>query len=208
MPWKEACALSYDVASSLALLHSRRLVHRDVTPRNIRRTRDGKAKLIDFGAMVPMGQGAMVVGTPSFVAPEVALGSALDARADLFSLGATLYFALTGRAAYPARDFNQLPEMWRSKPPPPSHFVDTVPRALDALIVSLLDLEPSMRPHTAFEVMHRLSAIAGLERVEPPSVSRAYLTAPAMVPAGTMSRPSCARRWGVRSRGHVAGSAC
>src|SRR5260221_7460981 len=84
MPWREACTLSYDVCSSLALIHSRRLVHRDVTPRNIRCTRDGQAKLIDFGAMVPMGQGGVIVGTPSFVAPEVVLGSALDARADLY----------------------------------------------------------------------------------------------------------------------------
>src|SRR6185503_17761221 len=122
LPWREACALTYDVCSSLALIHSRRLVHRDVTPRNIRCTRDGQAKLIDFGAMVPMGPGAVVVGTPSFVAPEVVLGSAADARADRFSLGATLYFSLTGRVPYPAHNFAELPEVWKRKPPPPSHF--------------------------------------------------------------------------------------
>src|ERR1043165_4513376 len=93
LPWREACAITYDVCSSLALIHSRRLVHRDVTPRNIRCTEDGAAKLIDFGAMVPMGPGGSVVGTPSFVAPEVVLGSGIAARADLFSLGATIYYA-------------------------------------------------------------------------------------------------------------------
>ena len=55
LPWREACALFFDVCSSLALLHSRRLLHRDVSPRNIRCTRDGHAKLIDFGALAPMG---------------------------------------------------------------------------------------------------------------------------------------------------------
>lgn len=181
LPWREACALAYDVCSSLALIHSRRLVHRDVTPRNIRCTRDGQAKLIDFGAMAPMGPGGVVVGTPSFVAPEVVLGSALDARADLFSLGATIYYALTGRAAYPASNFAQLFDVWKSKPPAASHFESDIPEALDALVASLLSSEPAMRPQTAFEVMHRLSAIAGLERAEPPGVSRAYLTTPAMV---------------------------
>src|ERR1051325_2721859 len=179
LPWREACALTYDICSSLALIHSRRLVHRDVTPRNIRCTHDGQAKLIDFGAMAPMGSGGAIVGTPSFVAPEVVLASALDARADLFSLGATLYYALTGRAAFPASTFAQLPDVWRSKPPAPSHFVEGIPVALDALVASLLALEPAMRPPTAFEVMNRLSAIAGLERAEPPGVSRAYLTTPA-----------------------------
>ena len=55
IPWRDACTLFFDVCSSLALLHSRRLLHRDISPRNIRCTRDGKAKLIDFGAMRPMG---------------------------------------------------------------------------------------------------------------------------------------------------------
>ena len=93
LPWRQACALIYDVCSSLALLHSRRLVHRDVSPRNVRCTRDGHAKLIDFGTMVPMGHGGVVAGTPAFVAPEIANRSAVDGRADLFSLGATLYYA-------------------------------------------------------------------------------------------------------------------
>ena len=90
LPWRRACELVFDVCSSLALLHSRRLVHRDISPRNVRCTRDGLAKLIDFGAMVQMGPCAQVVGTPAFVAPEVVQRSALDGRTDLYSLGATL----------------------------------------------------------------------------------------------------------------------
>jgi serine/threonine protein kinase len=97
LPWREACVLLSGVCSSLALIHSRRLVHRDVSPANIRCTRDGEAKLIDFGALAPMGTPSSIVGTAAFVAPEVVHRSALDARTDLFSFGATLYFALTGR---------------------------------------------------------------------------------------------------------------
>jgi hypothetical protein len=181
MPWREACSLLFDVCSSLALLHSRRLVHRDVSPRNVRCTQQGSAKLIDFGAMVPMGQGGQIVGTPPFVAPEVVHRSTLDARTDLFSLGATLYFALTGRAAYPARDFAQLLEAWSVKPPAPSSLVADIPAALDGLVMSLIALEPVLRPASAFEVMQRLGAIAGIERIEALGVSQAYLSTPVMV---------------------------
>jgi tetratricopeptide (TPR) repeat protein len=181
LPWREACGLLAGVCSSLALIHSRRLVHRDVSPMNIRCTRDGEAKLIDFGAMAPMGTATSVVGTPAFVAPEVVQRLALDGRTDLCSFGATLYFALSGQSPYPARTFSQLAELWKVAPPPPSSLANDVPEALDSLVMSLLCLEPAMRPRTAFEVMQRLTAIAGIQRVEPISVSQAYLSTPVMI---------------------------
>ena len=181
LPWREACELVFDVCSSLALLHSRRLVHRDVSPRNVRCTRDGHAKLIDFGAMVPMGAGAQLVGTAPFVAPEALYGGALDARTDLFSLGCTLYFALTGRLAFPARDFSQLLTAWTSKPAPPSAYASDVPAALDSLVASLISLEPALRPRSAFEVMQRLATLADIQREEPLSVGNAYLVTPTLV---------------------------
>jgi serine/threonine-protein kinase len=181
MSWREACALLSGVCSSLALIHSRRLVHRDVSPANVWCTQDGQAKLIDFGALARMGAPAPVVGTAAFVAPEVIQQDALDGRADLFSLGATLYFALTGRAPYPARTFAQLTDLWMAPLSPPSSMIEGLPQALDALVMSLLSLDPTMRPRTAFEVMQRLTALAGIERVEPLSVSQAYLSTPVMV---------------------------
>jgi len=181
LPWREACALIYDVCSSLALLHSRRLVHRDVSPRNIHRTRDGRPKLIDFGAMASMGPCPQAVGTPAFVAPEVAQRASLDGRTDLFSLGATLYYALSARPAYPARHFSQLHEVWATKPAPPSAYVADIPAALDHLVLSMVSLEPALRPRSAFDVMQRLAAIANLEQVESLGVSRAYLAIPSLV---------------------------
>src|SRR5262245_37590990 len=100
LPFREAAAFMFDVCSSLALLHSRRLVHRDVSPRNGRCTRDGHAKLIDFGAMAPFGRAEHTVGTPAFIAPEVLAHGSLDARTDLYAVGATLYYALTGTLPY------------------------------------------------------------------------------------------------------------
>jgi hypothetical protein len=182
LPWREACTLLFDVCSSLALLHSRRLLHRDISPRNVRCTHDGKAKLIDFGAMAPMGAGnGQIVGTPAFTPPETVHRSALDGRADLFSLGATMYYALTGKLAYPARSFAEVLKAWNYKPAPPSVRVSGIPAALDDLVMSLLSIEPALRPQTAFDVMQRLAAIAGLECSEPEGVSRAYLSAPSLV---------------------------
>jgi serine/threonine protein kinase len=101
LPWREVCHIAYEICSVLSLLHSRRLLHRDLTPRNVRRTADGTAKLIDFGLLAPMGPTGLIAGTPPYVAPELVQRMSLDCRSDLFSLGATLYHALTARTASP-----------------------------------------------------------------------------------------------------------
>jgi hypothetical protein len=181
IPWKQACLLLRDVASSLALLHSRGLIHRDVSARNVRRTADGRAKLIDFGAMSSMGVAKDVVGTPPFLAPEVLQMQALDGRADLFSLGALGYYMLTGSHAFPARRFRDLRDAWRSRPAPTTKAQPDVPNALNALIMQLLSLERGARLHSAAEVMQRLCTIAGLSVEEHTQVSRAYLTTPTLL---------------------------
>ncbi|MDD9935836.1 MAG: protein kinase [Myxococcales bacterium] len=181
LPWRDACQLMRDVCSSLALLHSRRLLHRDVSPRNVRLTGDGRAKLIDFGAMVPMGQSRAIIGTPPLVAPEVLHGQDPDGRCALFAVGGTREWALTGRYDYPARALRQLPEIWRSPPTPPSALAPEVPAALDTLVMSLLSLDPAMRPRSAAEVMEHLSVIAGLADDEQLAVTQSYLTTPTLV---------------------------
>jgi Protein kinase domain/AAA ATPase domain len=181
LPWPDACALLRDVCSAVALLHSRRMLHRDLSPTNVHRTREGRAKLIDFGAMAPMGLCRTIVGTPPLIPPEALLQQPLDARADLYALGGTLYFALTGKHAYPAHDLAQLHALWRAPPAPPSTLAPGIPAALDALVLSLLSLERTARPSNAAEVLDRLSAIARLPRAEQPAVSRAYLSTPGLV---------------------------
>ena len=181
VPWQQACALLRDVASSLAILHARGLIHRDVSSRNVRCTADGRAKLIDFGAMASMGVAKDVVGTAPFMAPEVLQMQALDARADLFSMGALAYHLLTGRHAYPARNLSELRDLWRSRPAPPHKLVPELPAALSVLVMQLLMLHRSARPQSAAEVMERLCAIGGLPLEERIEVSRAYLATPTLV---------------------------
>lgn len=179
--WRKACAFARDVCSAMSLLHSRRLVHRDLSPRNVRCTSDGFAKLIDFGAMSPMGPTKELIGTWPCCSPEMVNLLSLDARTDLYALGATLYFVLVGRHAYPARTLTQLLEMWRSGPRFPSRATPSVPEALDALVMELMDQDPTARPASAAEVSERLRAIANLPSDDQLPITEAYLSTPTLV---------------------------
>jgi serine/threonine-protein kinase len=181
LDWPAACAVARDVCSALSVIHSRRMVFRDLSPRNVRCTSDGTAKLIDFGAMTAMGPTKYFVGTPSVSAPEAVLLQPLDARTDLYSLGVSLYFALVGRRPFPARSVGQLVDLWSTRPALPSALVPGIPGALDSLVMDLMQVDAAHRPASAAEVMARLCAVAGLPMEEERLVSRAYLTTPTMV---------------------------
>lgn len=175
-----ACRYLRDVASSLALLHARRLVHRDVSPRNVRTTRDGSCKLIDFGALAAFGMADDIVGTPPAMPPEALHGLPLDQRSDLFSLGALGYYLLTGRHAYPARSIGDLVRVWAESPPPPSAFAP-VPFELDQLVLALLSLDVLSRPATAADVIDRLTVTGRLEAEHDVRTARAYLIGTSLV---------------------------
>jgi len=176
VPYREACGYLRDVASSLALLHARRLLHRDVTPRNVRRTSDGRCKLLDFGAMVPFGVPPNLTGTPSFIAPEALQGGPLDQRSDLYSLGALAYFVLTGRLAHAATEVAGLPLAWKQPLVRPLRIVSELPAALDELVISLLSMDAMQRPGSAAEVLDRLSAAAELEPLDDIATARSFLS--------------------------------
>ena len=179
--WESVCAIAYEICSALSLLHSRRLVHRDLTPRNIRRTQGGQAKLIDFGLLSPMGPTTMLAGTAPFMPPELLNTMSLDGRSDLFSLGATLYYALTRRQPYSAKNFEQLPEAWCSSPLPPSAIVPGIPEALDELLLDLLRTDPGSRPKSAAEVMERLKPLRAVPVDDELDAGRAHLITPKLV---------------------------
>ncbi|MET0283901.1 MAG: protein kinase [Polyangiales bacterium] len=170
MPWRVACACLRDVAAVLALLHTRRLVHRDLTPRNLLRTDAGRMKLIDFGSLAAFGETDDVVGTLQFMAPESLGDQAIDQRADLYSLGALGYWLLTGIHAFPARNISELEQSWQRAPAPPSTLVallegdfEAPPPELDDLIGNLLQLHPEDRPASTAELIDQLTSFADLE---------------------------------------------
>ncbi|MDH5671253.1 MAG: protein kinase [Myxococcales bacterium] len=182
LDFRRACSYLRDTASSLSLLHARRLLHRDLSPRNVRVTSDGRAKLIDFGALSSFGIPEVVVGTPPCVPPEALHYAALDQRADLYALGALGYWILTRRHAYGARDIAALPEAWSKTPPRPSEILralsldlPAIPQELDDLIMSMLTLNPLGRPAAASEVIDRLTRIAGLPPESDDVGARSYL---------------------------------
>jgi Protein kinase domain/AAA ATPase domain len=178
-PYREACRILRDVASALALVHARRLIHRDVSPANIRLTGDGRAKLIDFGALTPFGKPDELVGTASCMAPECLSDSALDQRADLYSLGAVAYWLLTHKTSVRARQIKELPEAWNEPIAAPSLFVPEIPKELDALVLSLLSREPLSRPANAAYVIDQLTTIGELApQADEQRVAYSYLAHP------------------------------
>ncbi len=186
LPPQRACEVLADVCSAIALLHSRRLLHRDISPRNVRLT-STTAKLIDFGVLASLGTIGERAGTPPFVAPEVLQAEPLDARADLYSIGALAYFLLTGENAFPAKRLDELLEVWRREPRRVSAVVPEVPEALDDLVMSLMSLDPVARPSSAAEVIDRLSAIYPLPRASA-DVERSYLVSARLVGRGEEMR--------------------
>jgi hypothetical protein len=180
-PFRRACSYLRDIASSLALLHTRRLLHRDVSPRNVRCDAQGRCKLLDFGTMASFGVSGEVVGTPPYIPPETLHGLPLDHRSDLYALGALAYRILTQKHAYPARRLDDLPKVWKSPPARPSAGVPEIPPALDELVMSLLNHDPLARPSSAAEVIERLNNIADLEPEEATETVRSYLLSSAMV---------------------------
>jgi hypothetical protein len=179
---EETCRVLRDVASALAFLHARHLVHRDLAPGNVHRTSDGRTKLMDFGVLATVGVTGEVAGTPPFIAPESLRRMPIDQRVDLFGLGALAYKLLTGRQAFPARRLEDLEGIWRAPPPAPSSLVkEAIPEALDELVLALLSQDPLARPRSAVEVIDRLGAAAGLAPMTEVEEARGYLTSASMV---------------------------
>jgi hypothetical protein len=157
-------ALSYlrDIATCLGLLHTRRLLHRDITPHNVRVLDNGECKLIDFGALTSFGVPELVVGTPPCIPPEALKRAAIDQRADIFSFGAMMYWSLTRKHAFPARKISELTPLWRKRPAPPSSHAPGISQQLDAFVLRLLHIDPQLRPQSMAEVVERLTVLGQL----------------------------------------------
>ena len=178
-----AVRLIKQVAAGLGHAHARGIVHRDVKPANIMIVRDGQgelAKVADFGiARLVHGEkrthGQLTLGTLWYLAPEQAQSSSVDARADVYALGATLYEAITGRVVFPYDNVARvLAAHLTEQPTPPSMLVPGIPAALDALIMRLIAKAPEARPSSGEEVRTLLD---DLERqLEPISSNTPRLT--------------------------------
>jgi serine/threonine-protein kinase len=189
LPWREVAAYAIEIAKALSVIHARKLVHRDVSLRNVWRLPTGHLKLIDFGALAPFGVAGQVVGTAPHVAPEALFGRPLDQRTDLYGLGTILYSLLTGIHAYPAHSLRDLPGLWALRIASVSErrarsaadASDALPAELDALVMSLISENPMARPSTTGEVIDLLSALLGIESEADGASDLIALEQPALV---------------------------
>jgi predicted ATPase/tRNA A-37 threonylcarbamoyl transferase component Bud32 len=151
-----------DVCSALQYAHSQKVLHRDIKPENVMITKDGTAKLMDFGLAKMIGQPSVtqegvIVGTVAYVAPEVALGKAVDARSDLYSLGAVLYETLSGKPPFQGDDpikviFGHIHDI----PISLSKLNPKVPQALSDCVMKLLEKETERRYQSAEDLFKAL----------------------------------------------------
>ena len=144
------------VADALHYLHQRGIVHRDLKSANVLVLADRRVKLLDFGtARIVTNSGALTrqgefVGTFAYASPEQITGGEVDARSDLYSLGALLYRLCTGKRVFEADTPHELARKHVEKPPrPPRELVPALPESVEQLILRLLEKEPEKRPPSA-----------------------------------------------------------
>jgi tetratricopeptide (TPR) repeat protein len=159
---RDVARLGAQAAAGLAYAHEHGVVHRDIKTSNLFFTRDKVVKIMDFGLAKmteEVQRGATVLGgTPYYMAPEQAAGAEVDARADLYAFGVTLYELLVGEV--PFREGDVARHHRETPPPDPREKVPEVPPELAELVLALLAKTPEERPASAAEVGIRLQRIA------------------------------------------------
>src|SRR5687767_655242 len=180
------------------------LIHRDVKPSNLVRLADGRVKVTDFGLAKPVDPGAepaltamgVVVGTPDYIAPEQARGEAIDERVDIYALGGTLYFLLTGmppfRTGKPAEDkyLKVVARHLRNPPPDATQANPSCDKELADLSRLMMSKKPAERP-SYDELIARLTQV--LARLDPNAV-------PVLLASRERSRPFTVPQSGGRSQ--------
>jgi len=167
LPETEAVRIAIGVAQALAFAHGQNLVHRDIKPDNILLATDGRPVLADFGiARAVSGYVAatgfmMTVGTPAYISPEQAQGRAFDGRADLYSLGITLYRMVTGDVPFKSKDWFDLARMHvEDRPEPLRNRNGEISKRLERIILRLLAKHPDDRHPSATALLEDLADIA------------------------------------------------
>ncbi len=154
LPPRQAANLMQQVTQAVAFAHGRGIIHRDLKPGNILLAKDGQPKITDFGLakiiqddshLTMTGQ---VLGTPAYMAPEQAAGNsqAVGPAADLYSLGATFYFLLTGRPPFQAASSTEtMRQLLDQEPVSPRQLNRAIDRDLETICLKCLQKEPGKR---------------------------------------------------------------
>ena len=182
----EALTVARGILLALEAAHATGLIHRDISPANVmlattpgERVVVGDVRLVDFGLADATGRPALsasvddtpagVVGNVNYLSPEQAEGRVIDARGDVYQLGAVLYFALTGRAPFARTSVVETMRAHVSAPPPvPSVRRPGVPRGVDRLVVKAMLKHPDARFQSAGEMLAAIDALGDADSAAEP----------------------------------------
>lgn len=164
LPLPRVLELMKQLCDGVGFAHQAGVIHRDLKPSNLVITKQGALKILDFGiaklADVGLTKAGMIMGTPSYLAPEQASGRRIDNRADIFSMGAILYELLTGERAFPGESTTTvLYKILNEEPIPPRAIEPSLPPALDSVVRKALAKDPLQRFQSCAELGLALEAI-------------------------------------------------
>lgn len=164
--YKRAVDIVKQIALALNFAHKNHIIHRDVKPHNILITKEGVAKITDFGIAKAVNAGTIVgntgtiMGSVHYFSPEQARGGYVDEKSDIYSLGIVLYEMITGRVPFDADNPVTVAIMHMNDDiTPPSHYVPDLPRALEEIIIKATNKYQIDRFKTAKEMYDALNNI-------------------------------------------------
>jgi serine/threonine protein kinase len=210
VPWPYAADFIRQAAEGLQHAADNGLVHRDIKPGNLLVDLSGTVKLVDLGLAMfftepvegdplTLRYNENVLGTADYLAPEQAVDSHnIDIRADIYSLGGTLYYLLTGQAPFPTGTIAQK-LLWHQQkdPEPVTALVPDVPRALEVVLRRMMAKRPEQRYETAAEVAAALAPFSKPHpQAFPPEAAAQYeaiAARPVSRPPQTVAKPTPAR---------------
>ena len=175
LPVDRAVGIVKQVVEAIAEAHRHGIVHRDIKPSNVVLNQRNEVKVLDFGLAkhtepdgLATGEGAsathtlegVIIGTPSYLSPEQALGLPVDRRSDIFSIGSVLYECLTGTPAFSGKTIGEIcARVIRDDPPPPSQLNPSVSRELDFITLKALAKNVDARYQTAEALLEDLDPL-------------------------------------------------
>jgi serine/threonine-protein kinase len=198
------------VLDALDHAHEAGVVHRDIKPANIIMARNGKLKVADFGIAriedTNLTQANVMIGTPSYMAPEQFLGTKMDRRVDLYSAGVLLYLLLTGKPPFTGTQEQLMYKVVHEAPPLPSQ-VDGAnrPRFYDAIIQRALAKDPAQRFASAAEFKAAIERGVG-EPFDTTVWEQTLIGVAERMPPAAPAAPAAASRSGTTPPGTATGS--